>query len=404
MWSNLFTKPVKPTRSLDEAMLEVVQEGEWLSRADETLAKARKKYPVLADTLDSPQSPDKHAEGPRVNDHIRLMLASLNAIVAGKLNLLEIEEFARLKGYEGEIEEIQNTIKEWAAFFEVFVLMHDIAKGPSVRFIPAPDSLGAELGFGTLKAGWDDIGGEERLVWRKTYDDLYAQFASTRVGEKRQMIQVEFFKKYQISVSNWGHAKAIYKPHLEESVRRCAKEYRLNEKDTDLLVDIIAMHLEPLIRFRQAAEPKEYDYLVVHANRQGYDADDYLDLLGGCVMLDMVLGRQAVGAHGYWHDPHTIENFLRAEHDWAPWKKAEGMAMKEQQTEQTKKQVLKEVGLDGESLMDLTGMTPGPELGKLLRNISQSLDSIEHLPEVGVKYETEILRRIGEARIKINEL
>ncbi len=404
MWSNLFTKPTKPTRSLDEVMFEIIQEGGWLSKADEALSKARKKYPVLADTLDSPQSPDKHAEGPRVNDHIRLMLASLYAIVDGRLKLLEIEEFARMKGYEGEIEEIENTIKERAAWYEVFALMHDLAKGPTVRFIPAPESLGQELGFGTLKAGWDEIGGEERLVWQKTYDDLYAGFAATRVGEKRQMIQVEFFKKYGISVSNWGHAKAIYKPHLEELIRACAKEYRLSDFDTDLLVDIIAMHLEPLVRFRKGAEPKDYDYLLAHANRQGYDADDYLDLLQGCVLLDMVLGRQAVGPYGYWHDPVTLENMLRAEHDWAPWKKEAGVKQKEQEADKIKKQVMKEFGLDGSSIMSLTGMTPGPELGKLLKDIKRAIDELGYLPKIDRKHETEIMRRIGEARIKLTNL
>lgn len=385
-------------------MLEVIQEGEWLSRADETLAKVRKKYPVLSDTLESPQSPDKHAEGPRVNDHLRLMLAALYAILDGRINLLEIEEFARMKGYEGEIEEIERTIKEWAAWYEVFVLMHDIAKGPTVRFIPAPGSLGEQHGFGSLKAGWDEIGGEERLVWRKTYDDLYAGFAATRVGEKRQIIQVEFFKKFGLSVSNWGHAKAIFKPHLEEQVRRCAKEYRINENDTELLIDVIAMHLEPLIRFRKGAEPKDYDYLVTHANKQGYDADDYLDLLQGCVLLDMVLGRQAVGPHGYWHDATTIENFLRAEHDWAPWKKEERKKGEKAGRKADIKKLMKEHGLDGNTLMSLTGMTPGPELGKLIGEIERAVEELGYLPELDQKYEAEIMRRIGEVRIKLTNI
>ena len=135
------------TEYLDEVIDRVRADANLYKRAEVMLSGASEAEPLIADSLRTPQDIRYHAEGPFVRDHLRYMLMGLYALVEGKVHLIDIEELRRLKGYEGEIEELEETIKENAALFEVFALCHDAAKWATVRFVSRDHSRGREKGF-----------------------------------------------------------------------------------------------------------------------------------------------------------------------------------------------------------------------------------------------------------------
>ncbi|MBU1906575.1 hypothetical protein KKD71_00300, partial [Patescibacteria group bacterium] len=324
MWLTKAEQPTTETRFLDDILADLEQDPALVLRANKTIEKMKKKYPVLADALAAPQSSNKHGEGPRVEDHVRHGLICLYALLDGKFRLLEIEEFRRLKGYEGEIEEIERTIKERAAFFEAFVFFHDIGKGSAIQFRAREGTKGAELGFGKdLKLGWEELGGEGVFVARMKYDELFENYIAEHSAADPREVQKDFFQEYGISISNRGHDKAIYVPRFQEVVREAAAEMRLPEHDVDLLIEVIASHMKPLHMFWTKADPKNYQLLVDHVVNLGHDPDDFLDVLLAGVALDVAFGNEQVSSTGYKHPFRVIENFLRAEHDFAPWKREE---------------------------------------------------------------------------------
>jgi hypothetical protein len=399
MWLSGKQKTTPHARDLDQVMADFEQDrflNEW---ADQQIEQVRTKYPLLADAYDSPQSADKHAEGPFVQDHIMMMLSGFYALVEGRYGLLEIEEFARLKGYELEIEEMEQMIKERAAFFKAFILVHDIGKAATVSFSAPEGSLGAELGFGKdMAAAWDTATGDDRFVARKEYEDLYAGFADEHQDQKPRAIQAGFYKKYQISVSNHRHARVVFDSGLLEVIHSVADENRLTEDDRDLLVELVAAHMDPLHAFWRKPSVQAYQTLIDYSNKIGRDADDFLDLLQAATFLDVVAGTVQLTARGYWHFTDVLVNFLKSEHDWMPMRREQALIKKEQRQAKQKQLVYKQVGLDGDSLMELLKMTPGPEFGKLLQQIQSAVEQTEMIPDLDESTRKEVSKRIIEAR------
>lgn len=392
------------TKFLDEVLETVETDPEIAKKVSKTLAELEKKYPELAYSLDSPQSDNKHAEGPRVRDHIRMILTNLTGLLEGKFHLLEIEELARLKGYAGELEELEETIKERASFFKAFALLHDIGKGAAARLIAKPGTKGYELGFTALaSAAWGEFGGNEREVMLKKYWKLYQDFAKDHPDDPPE-VQLAFFKEYKISVSNWGHAHAAYDPRFQDTIMGICKKYRVAEVDIGLLMDLISFHMHPLHLFRTAASPGSYESLVDQATRRGYDADDFMDLLGGVVLIDKVFGAKSIRQGRRSHNPQILINMLKAEHDWAPQRRVKQVERQELELEANRRQVLRNVGLDGEAVMQLTGLSPGPELGKLLRDIRAVVEGEGELPKVKRSAKKVLETRVQEAKLKFDQM
>ena len=210
--------------------LQKLERDAMLSERAEILLKEWEHEALLASLYATPQTPPHHAEGPTVRAHLHRMLVGLFAIVEGKLSVLEIEEFARMKGYEDELHEMEETIKEHAATFEVFTLLHDIGK----QFCASLDEFGR--------------------------------------------------------VHYLGHEKEIHRPEVRELLLRMATRYRLSDEDVDYLVPLISFHLEPMRRLGHGHDPKHVRVLDAIATKHGLDADDFIDLLQAAVFLDQVVG------------------------------------------------------------------------------------------------------------------
>jgi len=309
-----------------------------------TVLRDAEQEPLIQQLFQTPQSPEYHAEGPIVKHHVRQMLLSLFGLLEGKFSLLKMEEFAGRKELRDDVVEMEQVIKENAATFEVFAILHDVGK---------PFRL------------------------QKGSDGLYHYH---------------------------GHEKEIFRPEVQELLHRLADQYRLTAHDRAMLTEMISLHMEPLRRFSNAHEPKDIDVLTRHITKRALDADDFLDLLQGGVLLDQVLGSfQHVGEKRVVQTDQLI-NFFIAEHAYAPWKR-EQRAQKHQAVQRQMEQaIFHEVGLDGDAMMKLTGMKPGKPLGALLQSLQRAAKGIEETPELPEGFQNEIRSRLQMAHDRIEAM
>ena len=187
MWRLETYKKERESEFLDLLMERIEMDEVLWQKADALLQGAAAQEPLMADALRTPQSPHYHAEGPALQHHLRLMLMVLYAVAEGKLSLLDIEEFRRMKEYEGEIKELEQTIREKAGLLEVFALCHDAGKWASVFFSAPKGSRGENLGFDMdIMFKWDEFGASERAKHREKYLMLYDEFVKEHPGENAE--------------------------------------------------------------------------------------------------------------------------------------------------------------------------------------------------------------------------
>ncbi|TAK04096.1 hypothetical protein EPO34_03000 [Patescibacteria group bacterium] len=361
-------KAHQETEYLDAAMRRLEHDAALRERADAELRAVASQEPLIAESLRTPQSPPHHCEGPAMDSHLRRILTVVYALVGGKLRLLDIEEFRRLKGYEGKIQDLEETIKENAALFECFALCHDAAKWATLSFTSLPGSRGAALGFETEPmAHWHDIGVSERAKLRARYLELYDMFASERAQEPPRASQQAFFDAYGIQCHYPGHDRAVHTPNYHGLLHRVCDAHRLTDRDAALLEEVIAHHLDAFEDFSRRANPARIDRLQKLATDRGFDGDDLIGLMQAALLLDGVCGSARHSPHGgVWHDPTPLIHFLRAEHDYAPWKRAEKEKRRAEDRTRDRNRRFRKAGLDGLALMDLLKMEPGPKFGRAL--------------------------------------
>lgn len=379
MWREETYQKTTESEFLD-LILEKIEADEHLwQKAEAILTGAAKEEPLIADCLQTPQSPHFHAEGPTLHYHLRLMLMVLYAIAEGKLSLLDIEEFRRLKEYQGEIKELEETIREHAALFEVFVLCHDAAKWPSVFFSAPKGSRGENLGFDMdIMFKWDDFGASERAKVRVKYLLLFDDFAREHPGENAETLEALFYLHFGIRVHYPGHERAIHTLVYRHLLERVGSAHGLSDQDVVLLEDLIGHH-QVGEEFNEV-RPEGMKKIVHFAQARGYDSDDFIDLLQAGVFLDMVSASKRLAPHGNWRDPSILINFLRSEHEYQPMRREEKQLMREEEVKRERNRLFREVGLDGVALMDLFEMEAGVQFGKVLRRVHNAIDGKEEMP------------------------
>ena len=291
MWRLASTHERGETEFLDDAMIRIRANAAWRARAETVLRDAALAEPLIDDLLHIPQSPPHHGEGPFVRDHLVLMLSVLFAILDEQFHLIDVEEFRRMKGYEGEWDELEETIKEQAGFFIAFALCHDAAKA-----------------------------------------------ATMKKEETAEGLRIHYP----------GHDRAIHTPVYRALLERVCETQRLPSRDVDLLEDVIAWHLEPIQDFAKEKRPERISHYEKFATERGHDADDFLDILQAGVLLDIVCASACVKAHGVWHNSAPLIHFLQSEHDFAPHRRGEKQASRDEEEGKRIKLFLREAELDGD--------------------------------------------------------
>lgn len=394
MWRFPSRRPAGFAEEIDTVMKRLEQDEALVLRADATMA-ALKDEPVFEAFFRCPQSPNFHAEGPTLEHHVRCMLVSLYAILEGKLHLLDIEEFRRLRGYGGEIEEMEETMKEQAATMEVFCLCHDLGKLRRVTFEARPGSQGDRAGLiSNVRALSPDAAQREREALLRRYAEAFAAFAKRLPDASEPDIQAQFFLEYQVTVHYHGHAHAIFEPDLRAAFDLVAEAHRLTVDDANSLLHLINVHMD-LVRGFRKPDVAAYRRLVEYAKTSGRDADDFIDVAEAAVLLDTALGSRYRSAHGLWHDPTYVENLLHAERDYAPDKSTARAKKREARLRKAEQASFREVGIDGDSLRGVLSLEPGPAFGKALKAIQSVARDGGSLPVLPLGAdEGEVIRRI----------
>ncbi|HLD20883.1 MAG TPA: hypothetical protein VJB64_02205 [Patescibacteria group bacterium] len=402
MWRFESTHEREDSQFLDSVIAKIEVDSHLFKHAQSILDAVGHQEPLIAQSFKTPQDVRYHAEGPVMRDHVRLMLTFLFALVEEKVHLVDIEEFRRMKGYEGEIQELEDVIKENSAFFLVFTLCHDVAKWVTVTFSSKPGSRGEALGFNTPRLHHFDEAAHERANKRSQYLELYDTFSTREFTGTDRETQTQFYLQYGVNVHYPTHARKIDAPVFAALLTRLCHAHDVSDRDRSMVGDLIAQHMECEFDFkiRRPARIRRYTHL---AFKRGYDADDFIDLAQGCLLLDQVVGSRRLSAQGYWHDPRSLIHFLQSEHDFAPHRRAEKEALRETREKKERNRVLRETGLDGMAMMDVLGMEPGPEFGLALRRIHTAVFGQGEMPHFGKKIDTEIERRAGEYYKKMFE-
>ncbi|MEK7615284.1 MAG: hypothetical protein AAB431_02780 [Patescibacteria group bacterium] len=396
MFRPTFTQEKKETLFFDAWMRRIEGDALLRVRADAMLHAASTMEPLIADTLRTPQDIRYHAEGPFVRDHLRLMLMSIYAVAEGKASLLEIEELARMKGYETEIEGLEELFKEHVAWFEAFALCHDAAKWACTAFKSKEESRGAQLGFNTVHTYEPDIDLAEQMKMRTAYLDLYQEFATTHAQESPQEIQSLFYQTYEIDVKYPFHDRMIHAPLYEALLQRFIVAHEMIDIHGAMLTDIISHHLrfEPFaVAEKSLNTMKQFFYL---ADKRGYDTENFIDFIQGAVFFDFVCASKRSSPHGSWHEIEMMVHALRAEHDRDPMQRVEKQRAREVHETRQRNRWFQEVGLDGIALLDVLDMEPGPQFGKMLKQIQGSVIGRNEMPSVGKKIDAELQKRVQE--------
>ena len=300
-----------------------------------------------------------------------------------------------MKGYEGEIDEMEEMIKENIGLFETFALCHDAAKWACVKFEAPAGSRGEALGFTvSLSDHWSESAHVENTAARTKYLDLYESFAHGHRQESPREVFLLFYETYKIRCKFPGHARAVHTSAYRDLLRRVGAARRLPDRDLELLEDLIGLHLDPITDFASKVAPSRIGRYVRVAASRGYDADDFLDLLQACVFLDLTCASKRMdGRGGLWHEFDITRNFLKSEHDYAPQKRVQKSITREERLKARERAWLREVGLDGVSLMDLLSMESGPVFGKALASIQEAVRMGGTLPRFGGVKDDELRAR-----------
>lgn len=386
----------KETEYFDQLMLRVTSSDHLRAHADALIQAAIAQEPLFAEALTTPQDIRYHAEGARLHDHVQLILMGVFGVLEGEVDLLRVEEFARLKGYEAEFSTLQQTIKENASFMQVFAMCHDVAKYLTVTFSAPEGSLGAKEGFATVWSDHFDEAAAQRAQARVKYWELFDAFANEHPFLSEADVQVQFYLTYQIKVHYHRHGRHVHTPVYAALVDRFCRAFDLPGVDHDLMVDLISHHMEVITDFESGMNPAKIQRYVKLAKKRGYDPDEYLHLMQACLLIDAVFGCKRFGPKGYWHEPAVLIHCLQSEHNWAPWRRAARQKVHEERKKREQNQAYKAAGLDGVALMDVLDMDPGPEFGLMLRRIHAAIQGQGEMPTLKKEIAQVLEQRIGE--------
>lgn len=394
MFEPTFPSPAVQTDFFDVHMKRVETTFALRKRAQALLHALETTEPLIAQSLKTPQDVRYHAEGPFMRDHLERMFMALYALETGELTLLSVEELARLKPYTHEIEELQQTLTEHVSWFEAYIAVHDAAKWDTLFFQAPEGSRGAGLGFRYAMTYEPDVDLKTRGEMRRAYTELYERFAREHAEESPRDIQSLFFQTYEIEVKYPHHGQMMFSPVHHQLLRRVAQAHELTDIHTAMLEDIVARHIT-FTRFAKSPEHAMKPFLHI-ARVRGYDADDFIDLIQGVILLDFVCGSVRMGPHGRWHEIDLLVQAIKSEHEADPARRAEKLHARREQEHRRRLRLFQEVGLDGLALMELLEMEPGPAFGKTLRQIHAALIGRGEMPTFGKKIDEELGVRAGK--------
>lgn len=421
-----------------EALFQAITEiAEAAVEADWLLFELAREIPKVKEILSTPQSPDKHAEGPTVQDHYRSILSAINLLRHGQMPYDRAREVLGLEDAEQEWKEVEAIVRDHPNLLIAFAFMHDVAKPDTLGFVVRDGSPAISLGFATkavdkeiekrrdkareaaVKRGDESL--REAFVAEQTirradlrakYDKLFTDFATTHQGITPMELQAQFFDAYGISINYRGHAEAAYNRENRDVVRQVANHLGLTQEERRLLRFAIEQHINPLMKFERV-EGKYIQSFVEAAEQLDLDPQKAMRVLQAGLLVDGVIGTVKLPTRietvngqevkipetsgtPYIHTGPLI-NFWKSEKLYPAYRK-------EEDAKEQRRLVLIEEGLTGEAMRTL-GFPEGPETGKILGMIREAIRGDGTLPFVAdSEIRGELEARVSRAKVRIAKI
>ena len=393
MWEELPVETIEsqPTLSFSQWLDQYVLVERYERKARELFGVAESISEVFIALRTCPQTPPYHAEGAFVSDGVERALAGLYAIADGA-SLLGIEEFARERNFQKELNELSFTLQEQFAGLALYLLVHDVAK-PNVLVLDAPVGSKGELeGFAQHRYRKDkQASTEERALYGKLFKSHQAQS-----NEKGQDSVTGFFDRFEIHAHHPDHEKQALSV-AGEAFDRLADHFRLTPRDRELVRFAVQNHMRLITTFDSRQDVRAYELLLTRAHRAGLDADDAIDFLLAAVFLDGCVGSLLYEEGEYRPNVDLVLRVFRAEEEVAPHRRSQRRAQQEARRERNLRYALKEAQLDGAALFDLLQTPFGPERGKIADEV-RSYVLHPNLPITISSHSHEIEKRVRHAR------
>lgn len=409
-------------RRLDQAVFEdllrLIRElGEIKNLEEEavaTLDEYRALVPKLEETMLTPQSPDKHAEGPLLEDHLRLIIITLRAIQTGKITLEELPEFNdklqnmmidERTSLRTELELMEDLIRLRPQFFEIFAVFHDLAKPDTIGFDAKKGSRGEALGFtkfDNFEARPKKMTLEEETAREhrkqeyyatlyKRYRDLLEGFTKDHLDllDSPALFQAGFYDEYGITLTHYGHGEVGVEGQNLEGLKKAMEAKGLNEAEQALMIKAVEMHLDPHQRFFPGVDHRKYGDVLKKLEGLPVAPDVAARYLRVGALLDL-LGTKVRKEDSLTSEIGPSVNFVLSEVAYNRW-------LAEDAKRKARDEALKAVGLTAEWLMSL-GLT-GKAIGDAKRAIETAADGKPlELPTELEAHRAEIEKRLRQSR------
>jgi hypothetical protein len=292
------TKPQNPDRPAEMDFEDAQEVARAMLEARKILKHYLDQEPKLKEVLETPQSADKHAEGPRILDHYKHILTSLLLLKRGFFTFERASQALDLADRRGQWESAVRFVQENYDLMLAFAICHDLAK-PDALGLYAKSDKGLAAGFPAkrefhLKNKKMPL--EERKAWSEKYALLEAEFAKSHPEMTDPAVrQKAFFDEYGITATYVGHENVT--PENRAIIDRVCGELGLSEKDVNLLVYSIQNHVSGHLSFEKG--PRDYHALAKLAEAAGVDPKrGMMSLLAGMVVDGMMGVRK-------WNAPGT---------------------------------------------------------------------------------------------------
>lgn len=367
----------------------------YVSAAWDAFMEAERVVPELKRFRVTPQTPPWHAEGPVLVDHIVRILATIFAVVDG-VALEEIEEFARHKIFDIEIEELSHVIKEEAGTLLTYALVHDLAKPDTVSFSASSDSKGAKELFISREgqvASTRDIEHYQKLL--KAFSVRFPEYSGEQLG-------AAFYDEYGIQVHNYEHDKKGAQGNKLEAGLKIAKLHHVSSQDTARLQWVVRHHIDVIQFFRDEPKPKKYELLLVKAAKAGFDPQPLFDLLTAATFLDICAGSLQYQEGRFSASVDPVIHMLQSEREHLPMRAEERRGAREQMSRKQRKEALIQAGLAPEHVFNLLDIPHGPERGHVMESIYRLLDDKDTDYDFG-RHRTEIREKVLKAKEMLKE-
>lgn len=396
---HMWDAPIRPGRKTKEPIPLL----EWMetyaatpqieTQVEEAWARAKEHASRFVHLETTPQGAPWHCEGLFVSSHVKRMLGGLFAIVSGA-SLHDMEECSREKHLADDVARIEETIREQAATFEAFALLHDLGKQDTLSFDAAQDTRGAAEGFVQHRRRMSP---EASASEKALYVKFARAFEAAHPEKTTQEMLALFFDAYGIQTHYDNHPSRVLKQEYEEDRAALERVLRLSPRDAALLVFLIANHIDAITFFDGTMDVARFELLSERAVRDGIDPDDALDALLAALLLDASLGGVSYRDGVLFGDIDPVLRFLRAEALAAPSRRETRRAEQELKKKQAFRTLLKSVGLGGEEPFRLLHIP----FGRQRKGIAQEIEQLVKDPSLAIPpafQSAEFRQRLREAR------